>query len=206
MYYFYFIYIIIFMTTDSTTADLTTQEIIIDTASTNWQTQEEIISIEQQILTLQKQLAESQEITKKAQYDYINSKMDLDRLQKRVAEQETEYKITCMIDTIKKFIPAIEDMRKSVEHIPIDQLDTPLAKGINMVYNNIIKILEQNGITSATSIGLEPDSELHEPMGLQPAPSADLKNKIISEFSRSYIYQKNNKRIIVQSAKVIIWE
>jgi molecular chaperone GrpE len=132
--------------------------------------------------------------------------MDLDRLQRRLTEQESEGKVTQLIDVVKKLIPAFEDLRTSVEHIPADQNDTPLAKGINIVYANITKVLEAMGISSVTSLGMDPDSELHEPMGLQPAASEDQKGKIISEFSRAYIYEKNGKRIVIQSAKVIIGE
>jgi len=78
--------------------------------------------------------------------------MDLERLQKRIAEQEIENKTNYTIDTIKKIIPAIEDLRKSVEHIPKEQSDTTLAKGITIVYSNITKALENMGIVSESHL------------------------------------------------------
>ncbi len=175
-----------------------------DTKQDNKDTQDP--NTHETIAHLEKKLSESQEIAKKAQYDYINAKMDLDRLQRRLSQQESEGKVTQLIEVVKKLIPAFEDLRNSVDHIPADQADTPLAKGINIVYTNITKTLNGIGITAISSLWMDPDSELHEPMGLQPAPSEDQKGKIISEFSRAYLYEKNDKRIVVQSAKVIIGE
>jgi len=73
--------------------------------------------LQEQVQMLQKQLEEQNGITKRAQYDYINLKMDFDRWSRQKDEESKTAHIDTLIDVVKKFLPFVEDLRKSLESI-----------------------------------------------------------------------------------------
>jgi molecular chaperone GrpE (heat shock protein) len=81
-----------------------------------------------EIEKLQKNYQEQTEIAAKAQRDYINLKLDFDRYQNQVSEREKEQDTNSLISSVKKFLPFIEDLRKSLDNIPQDKKSDPLAQ------------------------------------------------------------------------------
>jgi molecular chaperone GrpE (heat shock protein) len=77
---------------------------------------------------LQKAYQEQSEIAIKAQRDYINLKFDFDRFQKQIQEKEKDQETISLISSVKKFLPFVEDLRKSLENIPKEKTSEPLAQ------------------------------------------------------------------------------
>ena len=53
-----------------------------------------------------------------------------------------------------------------------------------MVYDKFLRTLEHLHIKPIESIGLVPDSFLHEPVNVEPVEDENMKGKIIKEFER----------------------
>ena len=136
------------------------------------------------IAQLEKELAEQKEITKRAQYDYINLKMDFDRRQRLKEEEGKTAYIDTLIASVQKFLPFVESLRKSIETIPAEQQENALAKGVIMTYNKFVQTLENMKIKQINAIGLVPDGLLHEPVSTQLTDDEAMKGKIIAEFEK----------------------
>lgn len=165
-----------------------------------------IVELEQRIIELETANKEQEEITKKAQYDYINLKMDFERLLKQVEEKEQTMWVDVLIETVGKFLPFVEDIRKSLENIPEETKDTPLAQWVQMIYDKFLSSLDAMKIQPIESIGLEPDSNLHEPVSIIPTEDKKLKWKIIQEFQRGFVYKDGDIIKVIATSKVIIWQ
>jgi len=160
--------------------------------------------LEAKIFQLEQEKKEFEEIAKRSQYEYINLKMDFDRYQKQMQESSKTMEIDTLLLVVKKFLPFLEDLRKSLENITDEYKEDPLAKGVQMVYDKFLKTLENLHIKVITSIGLEPDSFLHEPVSIEPTDDKKLKGKIIKEFERGFIYEKDGDKKVIRPAKVIV--
>lgn len=60
-----------------------------------------------------------------------------------------------------------------------------------MIYAKFLKTLEHLHIKAIDSLGLVPDSFLHEPVSIEPVEDDAMKGKIIKEFERGFVYQKD---------------
>lgn len=80
------------------------------------------------IQQLEKALQEQMEISKRAQHDYINLKWDFDRYMQNMKEKSASLEVDTLISVVKKFLPFIENLRKSLITIPADQQDSPFVK------------------------------------------------------------------------------
>lgn len=162
--------------------------------------------LEVQLEELQKKYDEQTETLKRAQHDYINLKFDLDRFQRQTEEKEKNLELDSLLSSVKKFLPFVEDLRKSLDTLPEEKKSDPLAQWVQLVYDNFLKTLELMHITQIQAIWLEPDSNLHEPVSVQPTEDKKLKWKIIQEFERGFVYKKDNKQIVLNTSKVIVWQ
>lgn len=161
-------------------------------------------SLKKQLEDLQAKYDEQTEILKKVQNDYVNLKFDLDRLQRQTQEREKTLELELLLSSVKKFLPFVEDLRKSLETLPADKKSDPLVQWIQLVYDNFIKTLESMDIKPIDSIWQVPDSNLHEPVSLQPVEDKKLKWKIIQEFERGFVYKKGDKEIVLNTSKVVV--
>ncbi len=166
-----------------------------------WSTYQEL---EQRIVQLEKEKQEIQEIAKRSQYDYINLKTDFDRYQRQIKESSQHMEVESLLSVVKKFLPFIEDLRKSLENITDEHKDDPLTKWVQMVYNKFLKTLEHLHIKPIESVWLAPDSFLHEPVSVEPIEDEALKGKIIREFERGFVYDKGGDRRVIIASKVIV--
>jgi molecular chaperone GrpE (heat shock protein) len=57
-----------------------------------------------------------------------------------------------LLSVVKKFLPFVEDLRKSLENITEEYKDDPLAKGVQIVYDRFLKTLEGLHIKAIDSL------------------------------------------------------
>jgi molecular chaperone GrpE len=156
------------------------------------------------IAQLEKELAEQKEISKRAQYDYINLKMDFDRRQRLKEEEGKTAHIDTLIASVQKFLPFVESLRKSIDTIPADQQENALAKGVIMTYNKFVQTLEGMKIKQIDAIGLVPDGLFHEPVSTQATDDEAMKGKIVAEFEKGFVYDDGQTKKIITTSKVVI--
>lgn len=159
---------------------------------------------EAHIKELELQIEEQKEITKQAQYSYVNLKMDFERLVNQTQEKEKNMEVEMLLKIVKKFIPFVENLRKSLEVIPENKKSDNMVKWLQLMYDNFMKSLEEISVYPIQAYWLSPDSFLHEPVSMQPVEDESLKWKIIQEFQRGFIYKKSWLEKVIIPAKVVV--
>ena len=164
----------------------------------------QLLLLQQKITQLEQEKKEVEEIAKRSQYDYINLKMDFDRYQRQMKEGQDSAHVDSLIAVVKKFIPFVEDLRKSLATLPEDHKQDPLAKGVQMVYDKFLVTLKHFHIAPIQSLWLAPDSLLHEPVSVQDTEDQSLKGKIIQEFEWGFVYHHGDDMRVITPSKVIV--
>ena len=108
--------------------------------------------LEVRIEQLEQEKKEIEEIAKRSQYEYVNLKVDFDRYQRQIQESTQFMELDSLFIVVKKFLPFVEDLRKSLENITEEYKDDPLAKGVQIVYDKFLKTLESLHITPIESL------------------------------------------------------
>lgn len=162
--------------------------------------------LKSKVVELEKQLKDQSEVVKRAQYDYVNLKMDFDRMQRVWNDKSISMEVDSLISNVKKFLPFLESLRKSLDTIPVEQKKDTLVKWLQMMYDNFLKTLDSMNIKVIDSIWLAPDSIFHEPVNVVEVEDKKMKWKIVEEWERGFYYEKDwDKRVVVPS-KVIVWK
>jgi molecular chaperone GrpE len=75
-----------------------------------------------------------------------------------------------------------------------------IKEGVGLVYSKFYKILEAKGLKPMNSTGQAFNPEIHEAITQIPAPSDDLKGKVVDEVEKGYYLNDT----VVRFAKVVI--
>jgi len=160
-----------------------------------------------EIKKLQTQLAEKDEIVKNAQVAYLRAKNDMEMIQRQTTMKAESMHQDLLIKIVKKLLPFVEDLRKSLETLSDEQKESTMWKWVQMVYDKFIKALSEFSIFPIPSLHEIPDTMLHEPIWTQPVEDKKLKWKIIQVFEQWFYYKKGDwNRITIFPSKVVIGE
>lgn len=87
-----------------------------------------IMALQAKIKELESKLTDAEQITKKAQSDYIHMKFDFDSYMRRNEEQAKTAKVDTLIDVVRKFTPFIDSLRVSLANIPEENKEDALVQ------------------------------------------------------------------------------
>ena len=88
---------------------------------------EEIIEkLQAEVKKLQAQLAEKDEIVKNAQLAYLRAKNDMEMIQRQSAMKAESMHQDLLVKIVKKLLPFVEDLRKSLENLSDEDKDSAM--------------------------------------------------------------------------------
>jgi len=185
--------------------DMKDLEEMLDDVKSSKDNEDMIEQLQAEIKKLQSQLAEKDEIVKNTQLAYLRTKNDMEMIQRQSAMKAESMHQDLLIKIVKKLLPFVEDLRKSLENLSDEQKDSDMWKWVQMVYDRFIKALEEFNVFPIPSLHESPDTLMHEPIWMQPTDDKKLKWKIIQVFEQGFYYQKENgDKVTIFPSKVVI--
>lgn len=131
---------------------------------------------------------------------YVRLYADFENFRRRSSKEKLDYMKSAGEDVIKAILPILDDFERAQKSIASLENNHPAKEGMQLIYNKLYKTLEQKGLRPMESIGKPFDLELHESITQAPAPSEELKGKIIDEVEKGYFLHDK----VIRFAKVII--
>jgi molecular chaperone GrpE len=131
---------------------------------------------------------------------YLRLFSDFDNYRKRTAKERIELAKTAGEDFFKAILPVLDDFERGLKAMNEAADVNALKEGVDLIYNKLNNTLVGKGLEPLTSIGNVFDADIHEAITNIPAPSEDMKGKVIDEVERGYAL--NGK--VIRYAKVIV--
>ena len=111
---------------------------------------------------------------------------EFENYKRRTAKERIELFKTANEELMTVLLPILDDFDRGLNEIKKTD-DKELLKGMELINNKLLNILTQKGLTAVeVEQGEVFDVELHEAITQIPAPSDDLKGKIIDVVERGY--------------------
>ena len=153
-----------------------------------------------------------------SQSQYLSLKNEFDAAQRMREIEKARDKVSAIIAVSKKFVVLLEHMRQFLAHLTPELTDNDLVKWFKLSYDKFIDgELAGYGIKQIESLGLTPDSELHEVVMMDATNESDItllnslghewsdfSGRIIREFEIGYYYMDGETRHIIKPAKVVV--
>lgn len=149
---------------------------------------------------LDKTLTELQE-----KYDTVNDKFlrlysEFENFRRRTAKEKLDALINGGADIAKELLPVLDDFDRAV--VSNENIEDPetLKEGFVLIHSKLIKVLQSKGLKSMDSLEQPFDTEYHDAITNIPAPTEDLKGKVVDVAEKGYFYNDT----ILRHAKVIV--
>jgi molecular chaperone GrpE len=131
---------------------------------------------------------------------YLRLYADFENFRRRTAKEKLEMISGASADMVKSILPIVDDFERAKVSFDSSTEIEALKEGVDLIYTKLIKTLESKGLKPIVAKGETFDVEIHESVAQFPAPSDDLKGKVIDEIEKGYYL--NDK--VVRYAKVIV--
>ena len=131
---------------------------------------------------------------------YLRLYAEFDNFKRRTSKERLELLQIAGKDVISDLLTVLDDFERAQKSIETATDILSVKEGVTLVQHKLKSILTQKGLKEMESIGKEFDADLHEGITSIPAPSSDLKGKILDELEKGYLL--NDK--VIRFAKVII--
>lgn len=151
---------------------------------------------------LKEQLDAAQAALDKEKKDYMFLMADFDNFRKRVRKEKEDLLQTAGEKVLKGLLPIVDDFERGLDATKDADDAAHVREGMELIYNKLVKYLEQNGVVAMETTGHDFDADIHDAIATIPAPSADLKGKVIDTTQKGYMLKDK----VLRHAKVVVGE
>jgi len=131
---------------------------------------------------------------------YVRLYAEFDTYRRRTSEERLQLVKTASAETILGLLPILDDCEIALASLK-DSTDSEAAKeGTNLIYNKLLTYLGTKGLKKIEAKGEPFDTEFHEAVTMFPAPSEDMKGKVIDVVQNGYLLGDR----VLRYAKVVV--
>jgi molecular chaperone GrpE len=131
---------------------------------------------------------------------FIRKVAEFENYKRRNAKERIELIQTAGKEVISDMLDVLDDCDRAQKQIEKSEDHKEIKKGVLHVFNKLRNILSARGLKPMETTHREFNPDLHEAITEIPAPSDDLKGKILDEIVKGYYL--NDK--IIRHAKVVV--
>jgi len=125
-------------------------------------------------------IAELEEKANSLNDKYLRLFSEFDNFRKRTARERLELSKTASADLVVSLLPVLDDFERGLGTLTADdELTKGAREGMELIFNKFKSILEKTGLKCMEANGKEFDTDFHEALTKIPAPSDDLKGKVV---------------------------
>lgn len=132
---------------------------------------------------LEKKEAENQELTDRLQ----RLAAEYDNFRKRTVKEKERIYCDAVSDVAGMFLPVVDNLQRAIDAAEKDE-GQGLKEGVNLVYKQIMDVLDKLDIKPIEAIGAPFDPEIHNAVMHVEDDSLD-SNIVVEEFQKGYIYK-----------------
>jgi len=128
---------------------------------------------------LKLQLAEAETKNAELQDKYLRQAAEFDNYRKRTIKEKAELIKSAAEKLMVAELPVLDDMDRALENMEKGMDADACIEGFKLIVHKFQNILTQNGLEKIETDNQEFDTDYHEAIALIPAPSEELKGKIL---------------------------
>lgn len=124
---------------------------------------------------------------------------EFDNYRKRTEkEKKANYEIGAA-DFITKILPVVDNFERGFDALENKESDDPFVTGMDLIYKQLLKILEDEGVTVIEAVGKPFDPAFHNAVMQQESDEYE-SGIVITEFQKGYLYKE---RVLRHSMVVV---
>ncbi|MBO4611528.1 MAG: nucleotide exchange factor GrpE [Bacteroidales bacterium] len=144
-------------------------------------------------------IAELTDKLSKEHDDYLRLMAEFETFRRRSAEEKLNLVATAAADTIKGLLPVLDDCERALQILE-GSSDESAKQGTALIYDKLMAYLKGCGLEPIKAKGEVFDVDYHEAVTQFPAPSEEMKGKVIDVVQTGYMLGGK----VIRYAKVVV--
>jgi molecular chaperone GrpE len=153
----------------------------------------EPVAEESEMEKLQAELEESRD-------KYLRKVAEFDNFKRRNAKERIDLIQTAGRDVITAMLDVLDDCDRAQKQLESSEDVAAIKEGVLLVFNKLRTNLQSRGVKAMETLHQEFNPDLHEAVTEIPAPSEELKGKVLDEVLKGYYLNEK----IIRHAKVVV--
>lgn len=130
---------------------------------------------------------------------YLRLYSEFDNFRKRTFKEKIDLRQTASEDVIIELLPVLDDFDRAMISMQATDKIEAIKEGIQLIYSKMKAVFTSKGLQEIKSLGEEFNTDFHEAITSIPAPSDDMKNKVVDEIQKGYLLHDK----VIRFSKVV---
>jgi len=131
---------------------------------------------------------------------YLRLSAEFDNYRKRTHKEKSDLIKTAGDELLKKILPVLDNFERALKAMDQSNDIGALKDGVVLIYNHFSDLIQQQGIKEIPAMNEPFNSDLHEAVATIPAPSEELKGKVVDVIEKGYTLHDK----VIRYAKVVV--
>lgn len=150
-------------------------------------------SIEDKLATAEARIAELEK-------ERLYKQAEFDNYRKRIIKEKTELILNGGRKVLEAMLPVIDDLERALQHMEKAEDVEAVKAGVELIYKKFLKVMEAQGVKQMDTKDADFNTDFHEAVTQFPAPSDELKGKVIDCTEKGYMLNDT----VLRFAKVVV--
>ena len=155
---------------------------------------------EEKELTIEEQLEAANAEIASLKDQLLRKIAEFDNYRKRTIKEKTDLILNGGEKTIITILPVIDDFERALKNMKNAEDVNAVLEGVELIYKKFMDILGKQGVSVIETNEADFDVDLHEAVAQLPAPTPELKGKVMDCTQTGY---KLNEKVI-RHAQVVV--
>ncbi|ADV44716.1 GrpE protein [Bacteroides helcogenes P 36-108] len=151
---------------------------------------------------LTQELEKANEQIEEQKDKYLRLSAEFDNYRKRTMKEKAELILNGGEKSISSILPIVDDFERAIKNMETATDVVAVKEGVELIYNKFMSVLGQNGVKVIETKEKPLDTDYHDAIAVIPAPTEELKGKILDCVQTGYML--NDK--VIRHAKVVVGE
>ncbi len=166
------------------------------------ETQEEGVDVDEPVTEEKREIDELTTKVADLNDKYLRLTAEYDNYRKRTLKERMELQKSAGESILRGVLPVVDDFDRALAHLSEASDLEAVKEGIDLIYNKLQEFLKQNGVKEIEAKEKDFDTDVHEAITNIPAPTEELKGKVVDCIEKGYML--NDK--VMRFAKVVVGE
>lgn len=150
--------------------------------------------------TIEDKLALAEARVAELEKERLYKQAEFDNFRKRIIKEKAELILNGGRKVLEAMLPVIDDLERALQHIDTAEDVKAVREGIDLIYKKFLKVMEAQGVTQMKTDGVDFNTDFHEAVTQFPAPTPELKGKVIDCTEKGYMLNDT----VLRFAKVVV--
>ena len=171
-----------------------TEEKEADTANEDAEEAPKGETIEDKLATAEARIAELEK-------ERLYKQAEFDNYRKRIIKEKAELILNGGRKVLEAMLPVIDDLERALQHMEKAEDVEAVKEGVDLIYKKFLKVMEAQGVKQMEDTkDADFNTDFHEAVTQFPAPSDELKGKVIDCTEKGYMLNDT----VLRFAKVVV--